>query len=109
MKNFMNVFKDGKKHVTNLPPQFFGRGAKEGYLYYRLQDNPVAYLYEVKNITTKEKHYEVFERWIDSFENRELYPFEEPVIDTLQSTNNNAAAMQRWIQMLREAQGLSYG
>ncbi|MCE4564348.1 hypothetical protein INQ51_08490 [Maribellus sp. CM-23] len=99
---FWDLVRGGKPIIKSLPPSFDGQGAKSGYRYYRLQQSSVAYLYEVTNTNTREKHYEVFEKWINGDEKRELLPFEEPVVNEILSSNNNATAMQIWVQVTRE-------
>jgi len=92
----------GERPIRNLPSRFDGKGVKQGYRYYQIQENPVAFLYEVTHINSNEKHYEVFERWMDNKEKRDIYPYEEPVKGTIQTSKNSAAAMQMWIELTRK-------
>lgn len=99
---FWEMVRNGKRVIKRLPSRFHGQGAKEGLLYYQLQGNAVAYLYKVTDLSNGEIHYEVFERWMDEVERRDVFPFEEPVLETIQTSKNSAAAMQMWIELTRK-------
>ncbi len=107
--NFMNVFRSGKKPIRKLPKQFEGQGEKKGFSYYQLQRNNAVFLYEVTNNTTRDKHYEVFYLWWDMDARQEAYPYQEEVLEDLETFTNNAAAIQRWIQLSRYEIGVNYG
>lgn len=57
-----------------LKYQFEGRGEVKGYTFTRVMSNPRGYLYEVKDTTSGELHYEVFKRKENKQFNMVSYP-----------------------------------
>ncbi|WP_167604976.1 hypothetical protein [Maribellus sediminis] len=86
-----------------LPDNFIGQGIKDGYRYYKFLSAGLIYFYQVTNIETKEVHYEIFQTEVTGKrkEKRQMYPWEEPICDTIETFNNNGAANYRFGEILR--------
>ena len=93
----------GEPRAKTLPGRFNGQGKKEGYSYWRWLTAPDCYFYEVTKIDTREVHYEIFGRKIvgKRKDKRELYPWEEPVCDLIETFNNSSAANYRFAEIMR--------
>ena len=50
--------------VTELLPNFIGKGRMKMYQFKQIKNNEFAYIYELRNIYTDNIHYEVFKRKI---------------------------------------------
>jgi len=88
-----------------LPGNFIGQGIKEGFQYYRYFSGSHIYFYQVTNVQTREVHFEIFQRLItgDRRNKRELYPWEEPVCNSIEEFKNSGAANYRFSELLRES------
>ncbi len=95
----------GSPKPRPLPSNFMGQGKKEGFRYYRYHTGRHWYLYEVTNINTRIKQYEIIDRYVigsNRKDMRELYPWEEPVYSNLLIFNNHFAAMDRLRELHKE-------
>ena len=95
----------GSPKPRMLPSNFMGQEAKDGYKYYRYHTGMHWYLYEVSNMNTRIKHYEIVERYVigsNRKDMRELYPWEEPTLSEIQTFKNPYAAMERFYELHRE-------
>ena len=74
-----------------------------GYGYERIQDDGAVYLWEVTNLTTNEKHYMAHERIIEvGKERRDMYPFEELIIENSVTTKEWKSAGVMWAKLRDE-------
>lgn len=88
-----------------IPSSFAGQCIKMGYQYYRYLSGGHIYFNQVTNVHTKEVHYEIFHSQIvgNRRDKRELFPWEEPVCDNIETFTNSGAANFRFAEMMREA------
>lgn len=60
--------------MKQLAKEIEGRGEVKGYSFRRIRENEYAYVYEVSSDGSKSKHYEIFERKINTYFDCESYP-----------------------------------
>lgn len=94
-----------KEKTICLPERFEGKKHREGFHYFQQLGNRFAYIYEVSREWGREKCYEiipiVIERDPDLRQNREFYPWEDPVRDKVKVSTNWGAACEMWLEMSR--------
>ncbi len=94
----------GDPVASRLPSNFMGRGNRDGCQYYKCLSVGRIYLYRVTDVNTKEVHYEIFETQIigQRKDKRQMYPWEEPVRQSIETFTNYDAASFRFGEVMRE-------